>query len=387
MSFSPLVGVLGHRQVGKTTFLEANAKVYLSFDDIETLRKDNLNAKVFLNELKELSTAIDESQLCSDLFPSLKERVRKIKTPGQFILSGSVRFTSKKSIQESLTGRIQYMEVLPFSIAEIEGEPLGTKLETLFSTPQVRGLEQALWISAAQHQAKLKAINSYIQRGGLPGVCFIRNDKFRVDRIRDQLRTILDRDLRQIFKTQLPFDVLFEFLSDLAKNEGRIFRYEDSRRHLGLSPVTQKKILYAFESIFLIRPLLLEGDKKGRTYILEDQAESAYLSEGQQSRSTQLLHLIYRNLRCEYFYRTGLQVKTCQFNKRSGSQVPLVFKDPRGVVGFIFSKSPSVDRSTKAAAGAFLKHYANSRAIVVHEGREFEVIDDRIVLCPLTWIV
>lgn len=387
MSFSPLVGILGHRQVGKTTFLELNSKTYLSFDDIETLKKAKFNSKLFLSELEKPATAIDESQLCPSLFPSLKERVRRNKTPGQFILSGSVRFTSKKSIEESLTGRIQYIDLLPFSIAEIETDPLGSKLESLFSTPQVYGLEQALGIGEAQHLSKLRAINNYLLRGGLPGVCFIRNEKFRNDRIRDQLRTILDRDLRQIFKTQLSYDVLFEFLVGLAKNEGRIFRFEDWRRNLGLSPVTQKKILYAFESIFLIRPIPLEGDKKGRTYILEDQGESHYLAEGLQSRAVQLLHLIYRNLRCEYFYRTGSQIKTCQFNKKSGSQVPLVFKSQKGVVGFIYSDSRQVDRRTKAAAGTFLRHYSNSRALVVHEGKEFQVIDDRTVLCPITWLI
>jgi uncharacterized protein len=73
---SPLVGVLGHRQVGKTTLLESIANQYLSFDDIEQLTKAETNPKLFLRELQELGTAIDECQIVAKIFPALKERVR-----------------------------------------------------------------------------------------------------------------------------------------------------------------------------------------------------------------------------------------------------------------------------------------------------------------------
>ena len=61
---------------------------------------------------------INEAQLCSPLFPALKQWVRTNKAKEQFILSGSVRFTSKADIRESLTGRIISLELLPFTIAE-----------------------------------------------------------------------------------------------------------------------------------------------------------------------------------------------------------------------------------------------------------------------------
>lgn len=38
ISLSPLVGVVGHRQVGKTTLLEQLAKTYVTFDDRAALK-------------------------------------------------------------------------------------------------------------------------------------------------------------------------------------------------------------------------------------------------------------------------------------------------------------------------------------------------------------
>jgi predicted AAA+ superfamily ATPase len=78
--FSSIVGVLGHRQVGKTTLTETTAKRYITLD---------------LKENREFAQ----------------------KKPGQFILTGSVRFSSKKAIRESLTGRIIYHELIPFTVS------------------------------------------------------------------------------------------------------------------------------------------------------------------------------------------------------------------------------------------------------------------------------
>jgi molybdopterin-guanine dinucleotide biosynthesis protein len=49
--FSPIVGVLGHRQVGKTTFLEKNVENYKTFDNQSTFSLATQDAETFLNNL------------------------------------------------------------------------------------------------------------------------------------------------------------------------------------------------------------------------------------------------------------------------------------------------------------------------------------------------
>jgi len=124
LAFSPITGVCGHRQVGKSTFLAASASEYRTLDDDEILEEAHSNPKNVLNSKKVHSLIIDECQLEPKLFPALKEHVRKVKRPGQFILSGSVRFTSRVAIRESLAWRMAFFEMLPFTVSEILEQPL-----------------------------------------------------------------------------------------------------------------------------------------------------------------------------------------------------------------------------------------------------------------------
>jgi predicted AAA+ superfamily ATPase len=78
MRFSPIVGVLGHRQVGKTTIMESMVKHYLTFDDEDTLIAAQKSPRLFLDSLAGTNIGIDECQLCEktayDLrFPSFNK--------------------------------------------------------------------------------------------------------------------------------------------------------------------------------------------------------------------------------------------------------------------------------------------------------------------------
>jgi hypothetical protein len=76
MAFSPLVGVFGHRQIGKTTYLTQKIRNYFTLDDEKTLQAPQLGPSKFLGDLQQLPTAIDECQVEPRLFPALKEWVR-----------------------------------------------------------------------------------------------------------------------------------------------------------------------------------------------------------------------------------------------------------------------------------------------------------------------
>ena len=131
LKFSPIVGVFGHRQVGKSTLIAKIANEYRTLDDVATLEFAHEQPKKFIQSMKQHPAAIDECQMEPRLFPTLKERVRISKRPGQFILSGSVRFTSRKAIRESLAGRMASIECLPFSVSELVQEELNLVLPGL----------------------------------------------------------------------------------------------------------------------------------------------------------------------------------------------------------------------------------------------------------------
>lgn len=379
---SPLVGLLGHRQVGKTTLLEGLAKRYLSLDDDQTLSAAENNPKEFLKELQAIGCAIDECQLSTKLFPALKERVRVDKRPGQFYLSGSIRFTSKKLIKESLTGRIVSLDLLPLTLSELDQ----TELPDL----GIRALEARRFqdfpievLTTKEHLRRLGLAQLYLKQGGLPGVCFIRNEKIRDQKIRSQLETILDRDLRQIHPTTLTLTDLFRFTRALASYEGNPIHLQQTKLATGIAPITQKRLIYALESSFILRHLPIEGDHKGSVIIFEDQAEALYLAQNNISQEQQWIGLIYRNLREQFYYRIGLSTEFFQYRTRAGVVVPICIRSGDSCLGIIPILG-DVDRRSKAAADSFLKKYSNSKVLFVTDLNQTTLINDRSMLIPLT---
>jgi len=93
LNVSPIVGILGHRQVGKTTLLMQHCSQYFSLDDRDTFDKIESNPKNFLKNHHKLKVGLDESQLLPELFTALKERIKdqdNLSSPAQYALQVAV---------------------------------------------------------------------------------------------------------------------------------------------------------------------------------------------------------------------------------------------------------------------------------------------------------
>jgi len=385
-ALSPLVGLLGHRQVGKTTLLEAISQHYFSLDDEPTLAAARLNPTAFLAALRSLGTALDECQLAEGLFPALKERVRKDRRPGQFYLSGSVRFTSKKLIRESLTGRIMSAELLPLTLSELDRAELPEWVPRIAAVRRMQDLQPGS-ITAKEHRRRVHLVEQYDSRGGLPGVCFMRSPKLRVQKTLDQIDTLLDRDLRQIHNTTLPLPELIRFLRELALRDGDAIEYQELRRLTGISPITQKKLIFAFEAIFILRSIPIEGDFRGSALFFEDHAEVTTLAQNRIDPQRRWAGLLLRNLREQVTYRLGENAEFFQYRTRGGVRVPFAVRTPEAAVAFIPVRGATLSRTALAAAHSFQRAYANGKAVLVTDAHEIRVIDDRTLLIPASQLL
>ena len=98
LSWSKTVSLLGMRQVGKTTLLKNFARTYVTLDNQQVI--DELNALNWtVVEYGDFPIALDECQKFPRLFDHIKMRVDQLGRPGQYLLTGSVRFLSKKQIK------------------------------------------------------------------------------------------------------------------------------------------------------------------------------------------------------------------------------------------------------------------------------------------------
>ncbi|MBM3192505.1 MAG: hypothetical protein FJZ63_07660 [Chlamydiae bacterium] len=377
---SPIVGVIGHRQVGKTTLVEQLCKHYYTFDDAQELIEARSNAADYIEKRAGRLVAIDECQIVESLFPALKEWVRKHKQPGQYILTGSVRFTSRKAIQESLTGRIITLELLPFLASELHKE-------TLSSFWRDNLVLSHFSETSVQRYAKKRFrfdLDKYFESGGLPGICFIRNSKFRGRKLEAQIETILDRDLRKILSTEISYPQLRLLAQVLANLQGEELSWTKLRQETQVSIPTLKKLLYALEAIFLFRPVLTEGDSRGVVYYFEDLAEVTHLRTLPQTKIQQLTHFLMLHIRGELSYGLSEPFRIFQYRSRAGVVVPIVIEVKNEFLAVIPIENESPSRIERAASESFLKRYNHSKVIFIRESGKAKFLDSRRMVVPVS---
>jgi predicted AAA+ superfamily ATPase len=386
VTHAPIVGVFGQRQVGKTTLLETIASEYKTLDDEGTFLQLERDPKFFLQNRPRLF-AIDEAQFSPRLFPAVKEHVRVSKKVGQFILSGSVRFTSRKAIRESLTGRIATIEVLPFTHSEAHQAELPSLLKDLTG---IRNQKQLELLFAGKELAKVADFEAYLQLGGLPGIAFFRSAEVRADRWQSQIDTLLNRDLRLVQNTTLSYQALRDLLEYLATRQGKPFEIKDAVSFCQISSVTIKKLLFAYESLFLIRVMSCRGDQKKSTYFFEDQGFASWIGRtGHRGldQPTDMIRGLYANLRQELHYRPEENGRIYQFRTKNDVEVPLVFDSMKVKVGIVATLDSELRSKTLATALAFIKKNRGFKCVIAYRGKEAIARSEDLFLVPFAWLI
>jgi len=388
LSMSPIAGVLGHRQVGKTTLLNQVCDHYYSLDKPEEQKQAQTDSELYLRSRAGKKVALDEVQTVPAIFKELKEWVRLHPKPGQFILSGSVRFTSRAEIKESLAGRILSLELLPMSIRELESEPNSKLLLQMLEASSFDRFLQELTLTTKEHQTKMKLIKLYVENGGLPGVCFIRDEKFRKLKIEEQIETILDRDLRLLLKTNLSLREIRGLLTALSQTQGQPLNISSLKVETQISSPTIKKLIYVLESLYIIRSISIEGSVKGQAIYFEDIAESNYFKREQPGLADTFDHLCFAQLRVPFHYQLGESTEIFQYRTRNGVCVPLCFRNKVGVLGVLPVNSKDSLNKALAGANSFLKTYSNSKVILTHlEHDQPKMLSKRVLLTSFTSLI
>ncbi len=117
----PILAITGPRQAGKTTLAQTTFpdKRYLSLEDPDQRAFAEEDPRAFLARLPQ-GAILDEAQRCPALFSYLQTRVDAEKKMGQFVLTGSQQFGLLSNITQSLAGRVGMVQLLPFSLQEMQ---------------------------------------------------------------------------------------------------------------------------------------------------------------------------------------------------------------------------------------------------------------------------
>ncbi len=208
----PVVGLLGARQVGKTTlarqFLARRELAFTAFDleDPTDLAK-LADPKLALEQLEGL-VVIDEVQRIPELFPVLRVLVDRPANPARFLVLGSAAPDLLRQSSETLAGRIAYHELPPLRLDEVGDQA-----------------SETLWL-----------------RGGFP-LSYLAEDDARSLRWREVfVRTFLERDLPQL-GSAVPASTMRRFWTMVAHYHGERWNASAIGGSLGVSSPTVRRYL------------------------------------------------------------------------------------------------------------------------------------------------
>lgn len=219
---SPATVLLGPRQCGKTTLARKIALETKShFFDLES-PKDLLRLQNPERALEKLTglVVLDEVQSRPDLFPVLRTLIDRSSVSASYLLLGSASPTLLRNAGETLAGRIEFVDLHGFDIAETGSANI-----------------QENWV-----------------RGGFPRSFLADSDDDSAHWREGFIRTFLQRDLPQ-FGIQVPEPTMRRFWTMLSHTHGQVLNSSGLARSMGMTDKTIRQYVDHLEQTYMVRVL------------------------------------------------------------------------------------------------------------------------------------
>ncbi len=358
--YHKIVGLIGPRQVGKTTLAKYFVKLLkiknIHFFDLEDPTDYDLfeNEKLLLEPLEGI-IVIDEVQRRPEIFKYLRVKCDEMNKNTRIILLGSSSRDLLEKSSESLAGRIRYIEVPGFSLAESKDNP------------------------------------HHFFRGSFPLSLLSKTDIGSYEWIKSYVQAYIERDLRSL-GIDLPPQGLRRLLEMLAGYHGQIFNSSELGKSLGFSHTTARKYLDILVSTFLIRELkpwnqnIIQRQVKQPKIYFKDSGLVNFLlgirSKSELNRNPRVgslwegyaLEETIKLHRFEsvdlYFWALHQQGELDLLVKKNGQSIGFEFK---------YSDSPNITTSMKKAIDLLkLDHL-----YVVYPGKRKASLSEKVTLLPL----
>jgi uncharacterized protein len=225
LSWSPAVGILGARQVGKTTLAKSFASnpdmgIYLDLDSPQAMAKLG-NPSAFFEANRHRLVVLDEIQNQPEILHLLRGEIDEDRRPGRFLILGSASFKLLKQSQ-SLAGRLALVDMAPLLLSEV--------YQTFTDT-------QTLWL-----------------RGGFPNSYLAKNDAASMAWRDALIRHFLNTDLPALGINVEP-QLMHRYWRMLAHLQGQLFNASTIAGSLGISATSSTRYLDYLCDTLMVRRL------------------------------------------------------------------------------------------------------------------------------------
>lgn len=239
-----VVLVNGARQAGKSTLVRAvggeRAAEWRDLD-LPQDRQSAISDPVGFVDFEGLMV-IDEIQRAPDLLLAIKSSVDADPRPGRFLLTGSSRLLGLRDLPDTLPGRMETIELWPFSQGEIDDTP-EEFIDALFR----HGTE-------VRHDSTIPRAEyaDRLVRGGFPEAVARRDPRRRGRFFDSYVQSLIDRDVRQLSEIERG-PQLAALLRLLAARSGTLMSAGSLESELQISRPTVARYVRLLEEVFLIK--------------------------------------------------------------------------------------------------------------------------------------
>jgi predicted AAA+ superfamily ATPase len=239
-----VVLVNGARQCGKSTLVRlagnAGQAVWQTLDNESNRQAAQEDPAGFVDV--DSPMVIDEIQRAPDLLLAIKERVDSDPRPGRFLLTGSARVLGLRTLPDALPGRMETIELWPFSQGEIDGAP-DRFVDAVFAHgPELRHKSA---VSRSEYAER-------VVRGGFPEAVARTQPRRRARFFDAYVNDLISRDVSQLSEIERTGEMK-ALIRLLAARSGHLLVANALGNEVSLPNRTVNRYLHLLEEIFLIK--------------------------------------------------------------------------------------------------------------------------------------
>ncbi|WP_345565722.1 ATP-binding protein [Nonomuraea rosea] len=244
LSDTRVVLINGARQSGKSTLVKHLAKGRTAECrdlDREFMRQAAISDPEGFIDFPGMMV-IDEIQRVPELLLAIKAQVDADPRPGHYLLTGSARILGLHALPDTLVGRMETIELWPFSQGEIDDTP-DRFIDAIFD--QGADLRHSSEVSRADYAER-------IVRGGFPEAVSRTNGRRRRRFFDSYVGDLIARDVNELSKIERLPD-LHALTRLLAARSGQLLVRQSIGNDLGLPASTATRYLSLLEEVYLIK--------------------------------------------------------------------------------------------------------------------------------------